>query len=69
MHPDIQDRAIAEIEEVYGSESGPYTDVEHISKLQYLEMIIKEAMRLFPVAPFLSRECTADTVICEHFFF
>lgn len=63
MHPVIQDRAMQEIKEVFPDKSAIGTSIEQVSRLNYLEMVIKEAMRLFPVAPFLSRECTDDTVI------
>lgn len=72
MHPEIQDRAMQEIDEVFPSDrdAAPATtvggtSVEQVSQLHYLEMVVKEAMRLFPVAPFLSRECTGDTVISK----
>lgn len=44
MHPDIQDKAVRELEEIYDNEYEE-TDVDKLSKLQYLEMIMKETCK------------------------
>lgn len=60
IHKDIQDRVYNELNEIYESTTTP-SSTESISKLEYMEKVIKETMRLYPVAPFLGRECQADT--------
>lgn len=62
MHQDIQNRVVNELSEVYESATSPAT-IESISKLDYMEQVIKETMRLLPVGPFILRECLADTEI------
>lgn len=62
MHEDIQERIFNELSTVYESATSP-SSTESISKLDYMEKVIKETMRLYPVAPFLGRECQADTEI------
>lgn len=62
MHQDIQDRIVSELNEAYQSATSPST-TESISKLDYMEKVIKETMRLLPVGPFLGRQCLADTKI------
>lgn len=64
MYPEIQERVYKELTEVYDSESSEST-MELIGKLEYMEMVIKETMRLLPVGPFLGRECQANTQICN----
>ncbi|RZC35180.1 cytochrome P450 4V2-like, partial [Asbolus verrucosus] len=54
IHPSIQDRVLKEIKEVIGSRTE--LDLTDVSRLKYLEMCIKESMRLFPVAPFIFRD-------------
>lgn len=62
MHPDIQDRIVNELSDVYASATSTST-TETISQLDYMEKVIKETMRLLPVGPFLGRQCLADTKI------
>jgi hypothetical protein len=40
-------------------------DMDDVSKLKYLEMCIKETLRLFTVAPFVFRETTEDFQLGE----
>lgn len=65
MNPTIQERVYKELREVYDTDSNE-ADINMIGKLDYLEMVIKETMRLLPVGPFLARECQAATTICKH---
>lgn len=44
MHPEIQEKAVKELEEVYEHED-TVTDFEKLSRLPYLEMIVKEASK------------------------
>ncbi|KAG4069501.1 hypothetical protein HA402_006867 [Bradysia odoriphaga] len=45
MHPEVQERAVKELEEVYDDEDTE-SDFEKLSRLPYLEMIVKEASGL-----------------------
>lgn len=66
MHSDIQKRAFNEISQVYADTPiGEPTTYEHVAKLNYLEQIIRETLRLYPVAPYLLRYCTSDTKISK----
>lgn len=62
MHPNIQDRVFEELHSVYDSPEQD-TSYEKVQQLPYLEMVLKESMRLMPVAPFIVRTCTADTPV------
>lgn len=59
MHKDIQDKVFNEIDNVIGSYDG-LLDIETLNKLTYLDLVIKESLRLFPVLPAVLREATAD---------
>lgn len=48
MHPKIQDRVVEELREVFYNDEVP-VDYESITKLTYLERVIKESLRLCPV--------------------
>lgn len=66
MHPDIQRRAAQEVDMVCGDLpiDAPIT-YNHVTKLVYIEQILLEVMRLYPVAPYIFRLCQADTKISK----
>lgn len=59
MHPDIQERVYDELRSIYESQTED-TAYEHVQKMPYLDAVLKEGMRLFPVAPFIVRTVCAD---------
>ena len=59
LHQDVQEKVIQELEYVFDS-IDQVTDNDMLNNLPYLEMVIKETMRFFPIAAFLGREATKD---------
>lgn len=60
QHPKVEDRLIAELEEVLGGRTPEMAD---LSALTYTERVVKESMRLFPPVPSIVREAVEpDTV-------
>jgi cytochrome P450 len=49
-HPQIQEKAYAELKEVFYSDEVEI-NYDNITKLEYLERVIKESLRICPVAP------------------
>lgn len=64
MHPQVQEKAVDELREVFG-DADTVIDYNSLSKLPYLEMILKETMRLFPVVPISARKSTGEFQIGE----
>lgn len=63
-NPEIQQRVYEEITAVLGSqEKTSYFDYSILQDLKYLEMVIKESLRITPPVPIIGRELTEDTVI------
>lgn len=60
MFSEIQDKIVAELDQVIGSSTRPICP-EDLVQLKYMERVIKETMRLFPVSTVIARECTEDT--------
>lgn len=57
-HPDVQERVIREVESACGLR---LPSVDDVPRLKYLEMVVKESMRLYPAAGFLfGREAIED---------
>lgn len=59
IHPEYQDRVVEELHTLFENFDEPVTK-EHIAQLSELDLVLKETMRLFPPAPFIAREATAD---------
>ncbi|XP_029732671.2 cytochrome P450 4C1 [Aedes albopictus] len=58
MHPEVQERVYREVAQVIPA--GDYVALEDLPKLAYLDQVIKETMRLIPVATILNRVCTEE---------
>lgn len=66
MHPTIEQRVMDELNEVLDDQPiDADLTMEQINRLTYLEQVIKESLRVFPVAPLLLRHCTKDTVLAN----
>ncbi|KAL9700841.1 hypothetical protein quinque_004282 [Culex quinquefasciatus] len=59
MNPDIQSKVVEEIDSVFSSNSVEVT-VDTLQQLKYTEQVIKESLRLLPVAPILGRETSKE---------
>lgn len=65
LHPDVADRARAEVDRVWGGSAAP--GYEQVAKLRYVRRVLDESLRLWPTAPAFAREARADTVLAgEH---
>ena len=60
-HPEVVQRARAEVDAVWGSAEVP--EFEQVTKLRYVRRVLDEALRLWPTAPGFAREARADTVL------
>ena len=61
-HPSVQKRVHEELDQVFGDDINRPCTMDDVRKLQYLEKVIKESLRLFPSVPFLARVAKED---CE----
>lgn len=62
MHKHVQVKVMNELYEVFASVDDPI-DFDITNKLPYLEMVIKETLRLFPISAFTLRTSTDDFVL------
>ena len=60
-HPKVQQKLLEELEEAVALNSNPTLD--DLTDCKYLEMVIKEVLRLAPSAPQVGRETTAELVL------
>lgn len=62
MHPKVEQRVMDELNTVFGDlPLDVDITMDHLNQLIYLEQVMKETLRVFPVGPILLRHCTEDT--------
>ena len=60
LNPEIQQRLFEEIREVDENLEGKAISYDLVMKMQYLDMVVSESLRLWPPAPFVDRFCVKD---------
>jgi cytochrome P450 / NADPH-cytochrome P450 reductase len=60
-HPDVVERARAEVDGVLGATAQP--GFEQVHRLRYVTQVLNESLRLWPTAPSFTRAPLADTLI------
>jgi cytochrome P450 family 4 len=71
-YPDVQQKAFSEIRTVLGDNVTRPVDMKDLNELSYLELVIKETLRLYPSVPFIGRKIHENTLISKlqplHFY-
>ncbi|XP_058818546.1 probable cytochrome P450 313a4 [Topomyia yanbarensis] len=62
FYPDVQQKLYEEVMQLYPTNETEFT-LDSLKQLQYTEMVLKETMRLYPVAPYVMRQSVAGTQI------
>ncbi|CAH1279726.1 unnamed protein product [Diabrotica balteata] len=61
MNPRVQERAFIEQQEMFGTNlKTAKPTINQLQEMKYLEMVIKESLRLYPSVPFLGRAISDD---------
>lgn len=66
MYPSIQKKIVDELFQVLGNDNNRDLTFDDLHQLKYLEMCIKDILRLFPIAPFLMRISSTDFQLGIH---
>uniref|UniRef100_A0AAT9UTX4 Cytochrome P450 3639B2 n=1 Tax=Maconellicoccus hirsutus TaxID=177089 RepID=A0AAT9UTX4_MACHI len=59
IYQEVQDKVYEEIERIFGDSDRDAT-IDDVKQMHYMEQVIKEVMRLFPLVPFLFRSPKED---------
>ncbi|XP_025080188.1 cytochrome P450 3A43-like [Pomacea canaliculata] len=60
IHQDVQDKVLAEIQQVIGEEEISY---EHLAELKYLDCVILETLRMYPSTPLIGRRAASTATV------
>lgn len=67
QNQDCQKRCVDELEEIFQRDNRPVT-MHDLKEMRYLEMCIKETLRLYPSVPMLARKTGEETQLGKHIF-
>lgn len=59
IHQDIQDRVVAELDEIFGDSDRPATFQDTL-EMKYLERCLMETLRMYPPVPIIARQLKED---------
>lgn len=67
IHQDVQSKVVDELRQIFDSTDGEVNE-EALGEMKYLEMVIKECLRLFPLPCMTIREVTQDLKLSKFKF-
>ncbi|XP_031345430.1 cytochrome P450 4c3-like isoform X2 [Photinus pyralis] len=59
-HPDVQGKVVEELRRIFYGDNNRAPTYQDVQEMKYLEMVIKESLRLYPPVPSFSRVLTQD---------
>uniref|UniRef100_A0A8D9F3W7 Cytochrome P450 4g1 n=2 Tax=Cacopsylla melanoneura TaxID=428564 RepID=A0A8D9F3W7_9HEMI len=63
LHPDVQNNVYNELASILDEDITQVPSYEAVSSLNYLDRVIKETLRMFPVAPVLARQAYRELTV------
>ncbi|GIY81414.1 cytochrome P450 4V2 [Caerostris darwini] len=66
VHPEVQKLTFEEINYIFSDDPDRNVTREDLTRMKYMECVIKESLRLYPVGPFFTRECTETFEVLGH---
>ncbi|XP_049766008.1 cytochrome P450 4C1-like isoform X5 [Schistocerca cancellata] len=62
-HPEIQENVHTELKDVFERDHFRGLTMQDLHNMKYLDMVIKEVLRLYPSVPFIARKVTKDVQV------
>ncbi|XP_040159832.1 probable cytochrome P450 313a4 [Anopheles arabiensis] len=66
MHPHVQEKLFEEIRLLCGAEEEQSIGYETLNRLTYMELVLKESLRLLPIAAVVGRRTTAEVDLGQY---
>ncbi|GIY72347.1 cytochrome P450 4V2 [Caerostris darwini] len=66
LYPEVQTSAFEELKDIFADDFNRNMTHGDLAKMKYIECVIKETLRLYPVAAFFTRECTEIFSVMGH---
>lgn len=63
--PDVQQKVFEEARRVFGDHQKERITTKKLNELKYLDLVLKETLRLFPAVPFIGRHASEDVVLSK----
>lgn len=68
LYPECQQKCFEEIVQIFGTDKSKPVTYGDLNNLSYVELCIKETLRLFPTIPILGRKVTEECEISKFLF-
>ncbi|XP_063223172.1 cytochrome P450 4d2-like [Bacillus rossius redtenbacheri] len=66
LHPDVQTKVVREQQDIFGEDVHRPVTARDLKQMVYLDQVISETLRLYPVAPLVARRADEDVRISEY---
>ncbi|PSN43623.1 Cytochrome P450 4C1 [Blattella germanica] len=66
LHPEVQEQIQLELDRIFPDNTDRPVTTKDLKNMTYLDMVIKESLRLFPAAPVVARDLVEEMVVGGH---
>lgn len=66
-HPEVQEKVLNEIKNVIDADFDRAMTINDLKQLTYLDLVIKETLRMYPPVPMFARETQEDAIISKSY--